>query len=368
MIVPSGPDGAGQEGRGRAATVAPIPTAALLSFRLGGTDGVAVEAAKWQQALASLGFTTFTVAGAGPVDRLVPGLAMAAAAPPTRSELDAALDDADLVVVENLCSLPLNPPAAAAVAAVLAGRPALLHHHDLPWQRAPFIHHPPPPVDPRWTQVTINHLSRRQLALRGIAAATVYNTFSPGPAYSPDVEPDRVRDALGVGPEQVLVLQPTRALPRKNVGGGLRLAAELGASYWLLGAAEDGYGPELAHLLAEADGPVVLGPPAGWPGLTAADAYRACDVVTLPSTWEGFGNPSVESAVHRRPLAIGPYPVGRELAAFGFEWFPLRQSARLASWLAAPDPSLLDRNRTVATTHFSSTDLPEHIARVLPEL
>ncbi len=115
---------------------------------------------------------------------------------------------------------------------------------------------------------------------------------------------------LGVDPEQLLVLHPTRALPRKNVAGGLRLAAELGATYWLLGQAEDGYGPELGELLARARCPVVLGPPSGSPGFTVADAYRACDVVTLPSTWEGFGNPSVESAVHRRPLAIGPYPVG----------------------------------------------------------
>lgn len=329
---------------------------------------MAVEAAKWQGALDALGFTTVTVAGAGPVDRVLPGLAMEAASAPTSSELAVALDDADLVVVENVCSLPLNPAAAAAVAAVLRGRPAVLHHHDLPWQRAPFIHHPPPPVDRRWAQVTINDLSRRQLATRGIAAATVYNAFSLDPTSAPGMEPAPVRDALGVGAEHLLVLQPTRALPRKNVGGGLRLAAELGGTYWLLGAAEDGYGPELGDLLARAACPVVLGPPPASPGFTVVDAYRACDLVTLPSTWEGFGNPSVESAVHRRPLAIGPYPVGRELASFGFEWFSVADSDAVASWLAAPDPALLDHNRAVAAMHFSLADLPDRILSVLPEL
>jgi glycosyltransferase involved in cell wall biosynthesis len=351
-----------------------IPTAALLSFRLGGTDGVAVEAAKWQGALVQLGYDTVTVAGDGPVDRLLPGLAIGAVEPPHRSDLEAALADADLVVVENLCSLPLNPEAASVVADVLAGRPAVLHHHDLPWQRAIFTDHPPPPVDPRWAQVTINELSRGQLARRGITATTIYNAFAverpgPGPGTDPPevlARREQVRRALGVGRGQRLVLQPTRAIPRKNVAGGIRAATELGATYWLLGPAEDGYWPELDALVAAARCPVVLGPPDMVPGVGIHDAYHACDVVALPSTWEGFGNPTIESVIHRRPLVVGPYPVATELAAFGFEWFGLDQTDRLAAWLDAPDVSLLDHNQRVAADHFSLHDLPRRIATVLP--
>src|ERR1035441_9126819 len=48
-----------------------------------------------------------------------------------RSEVADALSVADLVLVENLCSLPLNPLAGEVVAATLRGRPAILRHHDL---------------------------------------------------------------------------------------------------------------------------------------------------------------------------------------------------------------------------------------------
>ncbi len=357
-----------------------IARAAILSFRLGGSDGVAVEAAKWQHALGSLGFSVVTVAGDGPVDRLLPGLAIGAEAAPERSEVAEALDDVDLVVVENLCSLPLNPAAASVVARVLAGRPAVLHHHDLPWQRHQYADRPPPPVDDHWSQVTINELSRRQLAERGIAAATVYNTFDTrvdgtagraDAASDPDPGPRSrraaVRRALGVEATTRLVLQPTRAIPRKNVAGGMAVAAELGATFWLLGPAEDGYGPELDRLVAGAPCPVLLGVPNGVAAFGVVDAYRACDVVALPSTWEGFGNPTIESVVHRRPLAIGPYPVAAELASFGFEWFPLDGIGRLDAWLRAPDSSLLDRNLAVAAAHFDQRDLPGRIEAVLPD-
>ena len=331
----------------------------MVSFRLGGGDGVAVEAAKWGAALDTLGWDVRTVAGDGPVDVVLPGLAMDAVEPPTRAEVDDALAPADLVIVENLCSLPLNPAAAAVVAGACAGRPALLHHHDLPWQRPHLAHLPPPPDDPSWAHVTINELSRKELAARRVDATTIYNRFDPDPPPG-----DRVgtRSTLGVAVGEALLLQPTRALARKNVGGAIALAEAVGGTYWLLGPAEDGYGPALERLVAEARCRVLLGAPAG---CTIADAYAACDAVLLPSTWEGFGNPSVESATHRRPLAVGRYPVAAELAAFGFRWFDAADPAPLAAWLRRPDAQLLAHNHGVAAAHFDVADLPDRLACLL---
>ncbi len=332
----------------------------MLSFRLGGGDGVSVEAAKWAAALRALGWEVRTVAGSGQVDRVLPGLAMDAIEPPTRGEVEDVCASADLVVVENLCSLPLNPPAAAVVASVCAGRPALLHHHDLPWQRPHLAHRAPPPDDPAWAHVTINELSRTELAERGIAATTIYNTFDTDPAPG---DRARTRAALGVADADALLLQPTRALARKNIAGALELTASVGGTYWLLGPAEDGYGPTCDRLVAAARCPVLLGPPKG--GCSIADAYAACDAVLLPSFWEGFGNPSVESATYRRALAIGAYPVAAELASFGFRWFGVEDPTALAGWLRGPDEELLAHNHQVAATHFNRADLPARLASVL---
>jgi mannosylglucosylglycerate synthase len=335
----------------------------MVSFRLGGGDGVGVEAAKWAAALASLGWNVRTIAGSGPVDTLLPGLAMYAPEPPSRAEVEDALAEADLVVVENLCSLPLNPRASDVVAAACAGRPAVFHHHDLPWQRPQLAHLPPPPDDTAWAHVTINELSRADLAARGISATTLYNTFDPDPAPG---QRTPTRATLAVDEEVPLLLQPTRALARKNVAGAMELAEAVGGTYWLLGPAEDGYEPELARLVSRARCPVLLGEPEG--GCTIADAYAACDAVVLPSTWEGFGNPSVESATYRRPLAVGAYPVAAELAAFGFDWFDAADPAPLAAWLRAPDKRLLALNQRVAAEHFNLSDLPQRLARILRQV
>lgn len=319
---------------------------AIVSFRLGLSDGVSIVARLWQQMLEDIGFDMVTVAGEGPVDRQVPGLGIDQLEGPDPAEFSAAVADADLVVVENLCTIPLNLPAARTVAATLAGRPAILHHHDPPWQRERFASVTELPADnPAWRHVVINRLTAEQFAQRGMDAAVVYNGFD---TTSSEGDRAAMRAMLGVDDDATLVVHPVRAIPRKNIPEAISIAEALGGVYWLMGQAEEDYGATLDQLLAQARCPVIHRPVARTP-----DIYAAADLVVFPSTWEGFGNPPVEAAIWRRPCVVGSYPVAHELAEFGFQWFSADRLDEVRAFLNSPDIALLDQNQAIAQQHFS---------------
>lgn len=355
-----------------------MPRCAFVSFRLGGIDGVSIVAQTWANTLVELGWEITLVAGeiatATPVtgpDRApvpvetvaIPGLVFDAPDPPTADELDTALAPADLVVVENLLTIPMNLPASRAVAQALRGRPAVLHHHDPAWQRARYAHIIDlPPTDPAWVHVTINRQTERELAARGIDAITVYNAFD---TEAPPGDRDRTRAWLGVGDDEIVVAHPVRAIARKNLPAALALAESLGATYWLTGAVEEDYQPTFDALMAGAR-TRVLRRPAPRP----ADIYAAADLVVFPSEWEGFGNPPVEAAIWNCPVIVGNYPVAGEQRALGFDWpvfdWPspaLTEHAR--RWIECPDSAVLAHNHGVARRALGLDRLRQRLEYVL---
>lgn len=297
------------------------------------------------------------------IDDAVPAEAIA-------GPLAAALSDADLVVVENLLTIPLNLAASAATAAVLAGRPAVLHHHDPPWHRERFAHIDAlPATDDAWCHVAITDLLREELDQRGITATTVHNAFvAPVTTDPKQVASLRrsVRAAVGLAPDAAVVAHPVRAIERKNIPAAIQLAESLGATYWLLGAAEEGYGTELERLLRAARCPVVH---RSW--MDVDGIYAAADHIAFPSTWEGFGNPPIEASLRRRGVSVGAYPVAGELRALGFEWFDPADIDGIRRSIDDPghpdERARASLNEQVAREHFSIDGLDRSLRAVVDE-
>ena len=271
---------------------------------------------------------------AGPVDTLLPGLAIDAPEPPTRGRGGGALAAADLVVVENLCSLPLNPAAAASWRRPAPDGPTVLHHHDLPWQRPHLAHLPPPPDDPAWAHVTINELSRARAGRprhRGHDGLQHVRPRTRSRATGP-----RARGALGVADGDVAAAAADpRAGAQEHRRGASRWPRRVGGTYWLLGPAEDGYGPELERLVAARP----------LPGRPRAARRRLLHRRRLRRLRRRRCCPRSgrDSATPRwsRPPTGGRWPSGptrwrpswRPSAS---DWFDAADPAPLARWLRAP--------------------------------
>jgi len=291
-------------------------------------------------------------------------------------------------------SIPLNLPASRALAEVLRGRPAILHHHDPSWQRERFAHITElPPRDKAWRHVTINELTRRQMAERGIEATTIYNAFD---VHAPTGDRAGTRAAFDIDPDERLVIHPVRAIERKNIPKAIEMAEALDATYWLLGGPEENYDAELHRILSRARTRVIHRTSSDRAGF-----YAASDIVAFPSTWEGFGNPPIEAAIYRRPAAVGHYPVADELRALGFRWFDPDDIHGLQAWFpptmgsasrsargrsgpaprsggrsgpasrsggrSGPDASLLDHNQRLAREHFSFESLRSKLTALLAD-
>ena len=284
--------------------------------------------------------------------------------PADRGELARTLADAELVVVENLCSLPLNLKAARTAADVLTVFPGrvVFHHHDLAWERPEFATVVDlPPALPGSLHVAISDRARTALEQRGIPAVTIRNAFDH---RTPAGDRFATRELRGFDPEDFVVVQPTRAIPRKEVGAGLRLAEQLAVAlpdsrvrYWITGPAEDGYGPALERILEAAEVSVSRGRTE-----RAADLYAAADLVVVPSSWEGFGNPVVEAMIAERPVACARYLVLEELLALGLRVLPVGDVEEVAAFVRHPDPALLARNHEIAARELSVDDLPDRLA------
>ncbi|MBI3761324.1 MAG: glycosyltransferase family 4 protein [Chloroflexi bacterium] len=242
----------------------------------------------------------------------------------------------ELLIVENALTIPLNLPLGLALTEFVAetGFPTIAHHHDFFWERQRFLvncvwdylNMAFPPHLPSIRHVVINSSAGNQLSLRtGISASLIPNVMDfDRPPAPPDEYAADVRQALGVDSGELMFLQPTRVVPRKGIEHAIELTRRVGLKARLVishASGDEGHDYErrLREYAAELNAPVNFisdiirdrrgRMPDGRKTYTLGDMYPLADLITYPSTIEGFGNAFLEAIYFRRPLVLNNYTI-----------------------------------------------------------
>jgi glycosyltransferase involved in cell wall biosynthesis len=408
----------------------------FVSTRFAGTDGVSLEASKWAQVLGKGGHESFWFAGE--LDRdpqrcfLVPEAhfshernqwinqhllgkrrrapQISSAIHSMRSRLKLQLHQfinrfaIDLLIPQNALSLPMQLPLGLALTEVIAetGIPVIAHHHDFAWERPRFAvfaaqDYLPMAFPPRLdsvSHVTINSQAAQQLALRtGIAAEVIPNVLDfENPPQVNTAKVECLRSMLELTEADTVILQPTRVVQRKGIEHaiGLARALKIPNCKLVISHASGDEGHEYAHWLeshAMDQGvdlrflEVALGDP--WnphpqkqPEFTLNDVYPLADVVTFPSTCEGFGNAFLEAIYHGKPLLVNEYEIFQtDIAPLGFhlatmDGYLTRDAVEhIQAMLSSP---LLRQQATMANyetarRHFSYERLQQSLNRLIAD-
>ena len=333
-----------------------------------GTDGVSLETAKWAQILEEMGHSCYYFSGLSdrPEHRSMVVPEAHFRHPEireryyrffrevVRTEEDTAWIHArreffrkhlshfirefnlDLLIPQNLMSFPLNIPLTLALTEIVAETaiPTIAHHHDFTWERKPLIVNTvgdyismafPPPL-PSVQPVVINSEARHQLARRkGVSATIVPNVMDfDNPPSDADTYAADVRQALGLDDDELFIIQPTRVVQRKGIEQAIELVSRLNEKARLVithASGDDGYEyPRRITEYAQLLGVNLLFADDifdEYRGLTDDgrkiyslwDAYPLADLVTYPSTVEGFGNAFLEALYYKRPIVVNNYTI-----------------------------------------------------------
>jgi glycosyltransferase involved in cell wall biosynthesis len=241
----------------------------------------------------------------------------------------------DLIIPENVLAIPMNIPLALALTELIAetGIPTIAHHHDFSWERSRFLVNACqdylnmsfPPDLPSIQHVVINSLALEQLSFRrGISNTIVPNVLDFAVEPPPvDRSCYDLRQRIGLGSDDLFILQPTRVVPRKWIERSIEIVHSLELARPLLiishSSGDEGgeyycrvrdyaqnRGVEIMHIdkMIEAEGGVNG---EGEKLYTIADVYQCADLVTYPSGYEGFGNAFLEAIYYRRPIVVNRY-------------------------------------------------------------
>jgi len=241
-----------------------------------------------------------------------------------------------LLIVENALTIPVNLPLGLAITEFIAetGYPTIAHHHDFFWERQRFMVNCVgdylaaafPPNLPSIRHVVINSVAASELANRtGLSAMVIPNVMDyEHPPAPPDDYARSVRADLGLAPGEYLFLQPTRIIQRKGIEHAIELTRRVGVKAKLVishaagdeGTAYEQRVREFARLLdvtVNFESDIVQDrrglTPDGRKIYSLADVYPQADLVTYPSSIEGFGNAFLEAVYYRRLIVVNNYSI-----------------------------------------------------------
>jgi glycosyltransferase involved in cell wall biosynthesis len=298
------------------------------------------------------------------------------------------------------------------------GMPTIAHHHDFFWERQHFMTNAAweylnmafPPHLPTIEHVVINSSADNQLSLRtGISSTIIPNVmdFENPPPIAGDFEscglnPENqapavddysadVRQALGVADDELLILQPTRVVKRKGIEHAIELVNRLGVKAKLIishASGDEGYDYErrvreysklmkvdtyfVSNIINEQRGLTTNGRKI----YTLEDVYPHADLVTYPSTFEGFGNAFLEAVYFCRPIVVNTYSIyTMDIKPKGFEVIEIdgyvsdaaiREARKV---LTDPDhrSNMVKRNYETAQKYFSYSVLRKKLKNLITD-
>ncbi|MEM7790238.1 MAG: glycosyltransferase family 4 protein [Verrucomicrobiota bacterium] len=301
----------------------------------------------------------------------------------------------DLLIPQNVLAIPMHVPLGIAVTEFLAETqmPGIAHQHDFYWERTRFsvgavkdyLDMAFPPSLPNLHHIGINQAAIEQLSLRkGISASLMPNVFdfdNPPPATHDPYTSD-IRKEIGITEDDILILQPTRIVPRKGIEHAIKLVGMLDDPRYKLVISHDAgdegldYKQRLQEMaeqegvdlrfFAARIGEVRQVDHEGNKIYTLWDIYKHADLMTYPSTYEGFGNALLEAIYFRVPVVINRYSIYvQDIEPKGFKL--LEMDGFITPWLVnqvrkviedkSYRDSIVNHNYKVASKYYSYTVL-----------
>ncbi len=244
--------------------------------------------------------------------------------------------DVDLIIPENSLAIPMNIPLGLAITDFIAetGFPTIAHHHDFYWERNRFLVNSVndyldqafPPDLPSIKHVVINSIASEELSHRkGISNTIIPNVYDfASPPSMPDSHCPDLRRRIGLKENDLFILQPTRVVPRKCIETSVELVHQMKLKNPVLvishAAGDEGssyyesikeYAKNLGVKIVSIE--KIIGPKRmekrGGKIYTIGDVYQCADLVTYPSSYEGFGNAFLEAIYYRKPIVVNRYPI-----------------------------------------------------------